>query len=184
MGQINFTDPYNRQPVSSSVYLNNQTVDNDNGTAAKRDRETGDIYINIYSDFLSPQRKPKYDIAYNQIYNHLLHETIHEIDPKIFELNKQYNMKEHLKPTEFDAYSQEITHAFKRGFTSPENKEILIQYIKGPSFGEFDENVQKIINANSYVYLVMQAWKREKPEYIRTLRIRLYNEVISENNRQ
>lgn len=183
MGKINFINPYNQQAVSSNIYLNNQTVDNDNGTAAKRDRKTGDIYINVYKDFLTPQMTPEYDVANNRMYNHLLHEIAHEIDPKIYSLNKQYNMMEHLKPTEFDAYSKEITNSFRKAFTTPENKKILQQYIMGNSFGEFDTNIQNIININPYSYIIMQAWKREKPEYIRTLRIRLYNEVISENNK-
>jgi len=35
---------------------------------------------------------------------------------------------------------------------------------------------------NHNLYYIIQAWKKEKPEFIKKLKHRLYNEVINESN--
>jgi len=182
--KIEFINPYFKKYNFSNIYLNNEFVEQKDGIDIPgiRDRITGDIYINIYKLFI--YNKSNIDINYMKkiLFNHLIHELSHSIDPKIIELNKEYNMNEYLKPTEFDAYSKEITENIKNSYKDKNNRNILKNWIITDNFGHFVPEIIKILNMPEHNYYLIQLWKQESPELYRRLRERIYNEVLSEDS--
>ncbi len=183
IGQINFINPYNKQNSLSNIYLNNKTVEETGNTVAMRDRQTGDIYLNIYKAFLL-SHKNLIDINYTKkiLKEHLFHELTHSIDPKIINLNKTYDMYEYDKPTEFDAYSREITNYINTAYKSEENQALLKRYMVSNSFGEPLDDIINILNMPINLFFIIKYWKENNPKYIKQLRQRIFNEVIIANS--
>lgn len=182
--KIESVNIYNNNLISSNIYLNNEFVEKENGfdVPGLRDRITGDIYLNIYKSFV--YNKHSIDINYfrERLTNHIIHELSHSIDPKIVELNKVYNIYEYLKPTEFDAYSKEITESIKNAYRNKDNKEILKNWIISNSFGEPIPEIINILNMPENNYYLIQFWRNNQPTFYKKLRQRLYNEVLNESN--
>ena len=189
IGTISFIDNYSGENVSSDIYLNNITIEDDYNTLAKRDRITGNIYFNIYnihsSNDISEQNLSK---VKNIIKNQLIHELSHSIDPKIKSLDKKYpNVEEYSKPTEFDAYSKELTEYIKKAYEKPENRKIIKEWLISNSFGELfrdtNENLLNILNIPQPIFDIINFWRIKNFTYLRKFRQRIYNEVIiNENN--
>ena len=183
IGTVSFVNPYNNKNVISNIYINNKKVIDDGGTIAKRDRVNGNVYFNIFGNLLF---KEPTEIELSSLRNfsrqHLIHELSHSIDPKIVNLNKVYDYSEYLKPTEFDAYSKEITEYIKRAYSFPENKNILKEWIIGVNFGGIDDTIKAILKMPEPIFYIIQYWRDNSPEFYRKLRQRLYNEVLNESS--
>lgn len=185
MGQINYINPYNKQEIHNNIYLNNKIMEDENNTVAMIDRQTGNVYINIYKTFIPPKIKPADYLYVKEILkNHLIHEIIHSADPKISNLNKIYDLPEYSKPTEFDAYSKEITSYMLNYYKNlnDKQKETIETWIKNNNFGERTGDIKDLLYMPDDLFNIMKYWKVNNPDYIRKLRQRLYTEVINANN--
>jgi len=184
IGTISFVDNYSGENISSDIYINNNFVENDNDIPAKRDRITGNIYFNIYKIIDRYPEQIDLNILKPYLENQLMHELSHSIDPKIKSLNKRYpNTHEYLKPTEFDAYSLEITGYIKKAYKKPENRKIIKEWLISNSFGKLDQNIIDILKIHPDLFRIINFWRINNPIYFRKFRQRIYNEVIiNENN--
>ena len=186
IGTISFIDNYSGENVSSDIYINNNFIENDNGTPAKRDRITGNIYFNIYEIVDRYPEQIDMNVLKPYIKNQLMHELSHSIDPKIKSLNKKYpNTHEYLKPTEFDGYSQELTGYIKKAYEKPENRKIIKEWLVSNSFGKFDQNIIGKLKIHPDLFKIINFWRINDSTYLRKFRQRIYNEIIkNENNTQ
>jgi len=187
IGTISFVDNYSGENISSDIYINNNFVEKDNRIPAKRDRITGNIYFNIYEIVDRYPEQINMNVLKTYLTNQLVHELSHSIDPKIKSLNKRYpNTHEYLKPTEFDAYSKELTEYIKTAYEKPENRKMIKEWLVSNSFGELfrntNENLLNILNISQLIFDIINFWKINNPTYLRKFRQRIYNEVITNEN--
>jgi hypothetical protein len=183
IGTISFFDKYSNQNISSIIYINNKFIEQEGNIPAQRDRITGNIYFNIYKEVEISPKTIDYNYLKHILTNQLVHELSHSIDPKITSLQKQYpNIKEWSKPTEFDAYSRELIEYIRNAYQNPQNKENIKQWIVSESFGETNPEIIRKLNIPFDLFLIIDFWKQNNPIYIKKLKQRIYNEVISNEN--
>ena len=183
IGTVSFLDEYSGNNIFSDIYINNKMVEDDGGTFAKRDRDNGNIYFNIFKEAILNGVNEQYlNTLRNFLRGNLIHELSHSIDPKIVDLDKTYNLYDYLKPTEFDAYSKEITDFIKKAYQDKNNREILKDWIVSSDFGIYSEEINNILNMPSPLFQIINIWKNNNLKFYRKLRQRIANEVFYENS--
>ena len=79
----------------------------------------------------------------------------------------------------FDAYSKSIVLEIKTFYNlNEENKEIVKSALRSGNIHLLMD--KKVLSEPSLIVLFL--WEEKRPEYIKTLLKRIYNEVINENN--
>jgi len=184
IGTISFFNIYSKSDISVNIFMNNQFVEDDGDTPAKRDRNTGNIYLNIFKQSISvPQDFNDESLKYtlrNTLKNQLYHELSHSIDPKIISLNKQYSgMDEKLRPTEFDGYSQEITRYILEAYKIPQNKEKIREWVTSSFFGEDNNEIMGLLKIPDYIFNIIKKWRYDNPDFLKRFRQRIYNEIMT-----
>jgi len=94
----------------------------------------------------------------------------------------QTEIHEYLQPTEFDAYSLEITGYIKKAYEDTNNKEIIEKWICSSDIDIIDDNLLVVLNMPIPLFYIIGLWAEKNKKYIRKFRQRIYNEVIKNEN--
>lgn len=165
---IRIQNPYTGK--EESVNVNAEAIDDKShaGAIAIYDRTINGIYVFPYR--LNPktlndaQLLKGYQIA-------LRHEVTHFLDPKFnnkteLDVNKNPLLEEY----EFDAYSRQITDLIRDNL--PNEKETVGKWLRS-------QNLIILPKFLSPYFDLLELWRKEKPEFIRRLSVRIYNDCLS-----
>ena len=170
IGQLGFTNPYTKQKENIHIVIVPQNEQYQDSLANYNNN-----LISIFPYHLITNQVD-YQLLFYAYRTSIVHEVIHAIDPKLKLDNYVNNMDEtqfFSRADEFDAYSNQIKNNILNNL-NPENKELLKNWLVSPD----------ILNLPLFMepyYIVIEDWYNKKPEYIKTLKIRLYNNFFGDN---
>lgn len=169
IGQLSFINPYTKQKENINIVIVPQDQNFEESIATYSYQKN---LITIYPYHLITN-ETNYNKLFNAYKTAINHEIIHSIDPKP-KLNNyinSLNKKEYFsREDEFDAYSNQIKNDILNNLTL-ENKELLKNWLISPDILNLPIFMQHYDNIIKY-------WLDNKPEYIKTLKIRLYNDFF------
>ncbi len=172
IGKLKFTNPYSKQKEKIDIIIIPQNEEFENAIA-------------VYNPFKNsivvfPYHLITNETNYNKLFNiyklSIEHEIIHSIDPKskldkfLYDTDTEKYL---VREDEFDAYSNQIKNDILNNLT-PENKELLKNWLISPDILNLPIFMQHYDN-------IIKQWLDKKPEYIKTLKIRLYNNFFGDN---
>ena len=173
-GVLKVTDPYKNIQRQINVVILPSSKTNDQ--IAHYDAKEELISIFPYNLQLKIINKNMLLNAFEDI---IKHEIAHAIDPKLsLKSKKETNIYEYYSPIEFDGYSKQITEQIKREIKNNINiKPIVKEWLRT----DILQQGNPILN---YIKILM-AWDQSDQEnntdYIRRLKLRIYNEALQEN---
>ena len=173
-GVFKFTDPYQniQRQINIVVLPSSQTSDQ----IAHYDSKEKTISIfpyNLQAEITNE------NMLLNAFEDAIKHEAAHVIDPKFrLKPKKKTNIYEYYSPIEFDGYSKQITEQIKREIKNNSNiKPTVEEWLRTDTL----QQGNPILN---YIE-VLTAWDQSDQEnntdYIRRLKLRIYNEALQED---